>query len=57
MGFGFSGWFSTRSARMIRRLWKVGMGVQVWSVTMSRLGASRVTYVASGPTRNFSVTR
>ena len=57
MGFGFSGWFSTRSARMIRRLWKVGMGVQVWSVTMSRLGASRVTYVASGPTRNFSMTR
>jgi hypothetical protein len=45
-----------RSARTMRRFSKEGIGVHVWSVTMSRPRTRPITHESSGSTTKVSVT-
>src|SRR5215207_1386166 len=47
----------TRSARTIKRFWKVGIGVQVCNVTMSLPLTCPITHESAGSARNVSLTR
>jgi hypothetical protein len=47
----------TRSARTIRRFWKVGIGVHVCNVSMSLPLTCPITHTAFGSVMNTSLTR
>src|ERR671917_653895 len=47
----------TRSARTIRRFWKVGIGVHVCNVSMSLPLTCPITHESEGSARNVSLTR